>query len=146
MRTKSGWWCLHRPNSFRSCKNMSTTFGLCAANRPSPRPLDRLMKPPEEKLYDYQAEGVDKFAAWVQNTHPEAPSEALISLAMGMGKTRTAASCIRLLLTPIKPNAKTLWLTHREELIEQSKQELEAHTGEYCEIEKARHRPTGRAK
>ena len=46
------------------------------------------MKPPEEKLYDYQAEGVDTFAAWVQNTGPEAPSEALISLAMGMGKTR----------------------------------------------------------
>ena len=101
------------------------------------------MKPPEEKLYDYQAEGVETFAAWVQNTGPEAPSEALISLAMGMGKTRTAASCIRRLLTTIKPNAKILWLTHREELIEQSKQELEHYTGEYCEIEQARHRSTG---
>ena len=101
------------------------------------------MKTPEEKLYDYQAEGVDTFAAWVQNTGPEAPSEALISLAMGMGKTRTAASCIRRLLTTIKPNAKILWLTHREELIEQSKQELEHYTGEYCEIEQARHRSTG---
>jgi len=101
------------------------------------------MKPPEEKLYDYQAEGVDTFAAWVQNTGPEAPSEALISLAMGMGKTRTAASCIRRLRTTIKPNAKILWLTHREELIEQSKQELEHYTGEYCEIEQARHRSTG---
>jgi hypothetical protein len=48
------------------------------------------MQPQEEKLYDYQAEGVDKFGAWVQNTHAEAPSEALISLAMGMGKTRTS--------------------------------------------------------
>ena len=62
---------------------------------------------------------------------------------MGMGKTRTAASCIRRLLTTIKPNAKILWLTHREELIEQSKQELEHYTGEYCEIEQARHRSTG---
>src|ERR1039457_4079928 len=48
---------------------MPKTFGLCAANRPSHRPLDRLMKPPEEKLYDYQAEGVDKFAARVASQH-----------------------------------------------------------------------------
>ena len=103
------------------------------------------MKPTDEQLYDYQAEGVDRFAAWFQDTRAGAASEALISLAVGMGKTRTAASCIRRLLTAIKPNAKILWLTHREELIAQSKRELEVYTGEYCEVEQARHRSTGLA-
>ncbi|HEV2248611.1 MAG TPA: DEAD/DEAH box helicase family protein [Terriglobia bacterium] len=103
------------------------------------------MKPLEEELYDFQAEGVEKFAAWFQDTGADAPTEALISLAVGMGKTRTAASCIRRLLTAIKPSARILWLTHREELIAQSKRELELYTGEYCEIEQAHHRSTGLA-
>ena len=64
---------------------------------------------------------------------------------MGMGKTRTAASCIRRLLSSINPSAKVLWLTHREELIEQSKQELEDFTGQPCEVEQADHRSTGMA-
>lgn len=103
------------------------------------------MKPAEEKLYEYQAQGVERFTEWFQDTRAEATREALISLTMGMGKTRTAASCIRRLLSSINPSAKVLWLTHREELIEQSKQELEDYTGQPCEVEQADHRSTGMA-
>ena len=95
------------------------------------------------ELYDYQAQGVERFADWFQDT--QATREALISLTMGMGKTRTAASCIRRLLSSIRPSAKVLWLTHREELIEQSKEELEDHTGRSCDIEQADRRSTGLA-
>lgn len=94
-------------------------------------------------LHDYQAEGVKRFVDWFQDAN--ATREALISLTMGMGKTRTAAACILRLFSSIKPRAKVLWLTHREELIEQSKQELEACTGQYCEIEQAERRCTGLA-
>ncbi len=94
-------------------------------------------------LYDYQAQGVERFADWFQDAN--AAREALISLTMGMGKTRTAASCVHRLFSAIKPSAKVLWLTHREELIEQSKQELEVCTGQYCEIEQAEHRCSGLA-
>jgi len=94
-------------------------------------------------LYDYQAQGVERFAEWFQDA--TATREALISLTMGMGKTRTAASCVRRLFSVIKPRAKVLWLTHREELIEQSKQELEDCTGQYCEIEQAERRCSGLA-
>ncbi len=91
-------------------------------------------------LYEYQIQGVERFADWFQDA--DATREALISLTMGMGKTRTAASCIQRLFASIKPSAKVLWLTHREELIEQSKQELEDCTGQYCEIEQAERRCT----
>jgi superfamily II DNA or RNA helicase len=43
-------------------------------------------------LYDYQVQGVERLAEWFQDAN--ATREALISLTMGMGKTRTAASCI----------------------------------------------------
>ena len=95
------------------------------------------------ELYDYQTEGVERFAEWFEDVG--ATREALISLTMGMGKTRTAASCVQRLFAPIKPSAKVLWLTHREELIEQSKQELEDCTGQNCEIEQAERRCTGLA-
>ncbi len=94
-------------------------------------------------LYDYQVQGIERFAEWFQDAN--ATREALISLTMGMGKTRTAASCIQRLFASIKPGAKVLWLTHREELVEQSTQELEDCTGQYCEIEQAERRCSGRA-
>ncbi|ODU25373.1 MAG: hypothetical protein ABS95_00180 [Verrucomicrobia bacterium SCN 57-15] len=94
-------------------------------------------------LYDYQVQGVERFAEWFQDA--SATCEALISLTMGMGKTRTAASCIQRLFASIKPGAKVLWLTHREELIEQSKNELEDCTGQSCEVEQAKRRCSGLA-
>lgn len=97
----------------------------------------------KSNLHDYQAQGVERFVEWFQDAN--AIREALISLTMGMGKTRTAAACIQRLFSSIKPQAKVLWLTHREELIEQSKQELEDCTGQYCEIEQAERRCTGLA-
>lgn len=91
--------------------------------------------------WDYQLEGVEKFEQWW--TSPE--MEALIALTMGMGKTITAACCVTRFLEKINPKGRILWLTHREELIEQSKLELEIYTGQYCEIEKASQRFTGLA-
>jgi len=91
--------------------------------------------------WDYQLEGVEKFEHWW--TSPE--MEALIALTMGMGKTITAACCVTRFLEKINPKGRILWLTHREELIEQSKLELEIYTGQYCEIEKASQRFTGLA-
>lgn len=94
-------------------------------------------------LYDYQVQGVERFAEWFEDA--DSTREALISLTMGMGKTRTAASCIQRLFASIKPSAKVLWLTHREELIEQSREELEDCTRQYCEVEQAERQCTGLA-
>jgi superfamily II DNA or RNA helicase len=94
------------------------------------------------ELRDYQLEGVEKFEIWWLG--PEL--EALIALTMGMGKTITAAACIRRFLDKLKPDGRILWLTHRNELIEQSKDEIEGYTGEACEIEKAEKYYTGKAR
>ena len=91
--------------------------------------------------WDYQLEGVEKFEQWWTSSE----MEALIALTMGMGKTITAACCVTRFLEKINPKGRILWLTHREELIEQSKLELEIYTGQYCEIEKASQRFTGLA-
>jgi len=93
------------------------------------------------QLRDYQQGGVERFLEWWQS--PE--MEALIAMTMGMGKTITASSCVQAFLEKIKPRGKVLWLTHREELIEQSKRELETYTGHYCEVEKANQRFSGMA-
>ncbi len=92
-------------------------------------------------LHDYQTEAVDKFDQWYNG---DSNMEALIALTMGMGKTITASSCVNRLLEQ-KRDARVLWLTHREELIEQAKQELETYTGEYCEVEQAERRSSGLA-
>ena len=94
------------------------------------------------ELRDYQLEGVEKFEIWWLG--PEL--EALIALTMGMGKTITAAACIRRFLDKLKPDGRILWLTHREELIDQSKDEIQGYTGEACEIEKAEKYYTGKAR
>ena len=94
------------------------------------------------ELRDYQLEGVEKFEIWWLG--PEL--EALIALTMGMGKTITAAACIRRFLDKLQPDGRILWLTHRNELIEQSKDEIEGYTGEACEIEKAEKYYTGKAR
>lgn len=92
---------------------------------------------------DYQHQGVERFVAWFHD--PQSEREAVICLAMGMGKTRAAAACILRLLTDINLGAKILWLTHREELIGQSKLELEEFTGQHCDVEQAEYHATGRA-
>ena len=91
---------------------------------------------------DYQLEGIEKFKVWWQG--PD--MEALIALTMGMGKTITAALCVSQFLENIKPTGSILWLTHREELIKQSLEELELYTGLPCEIEKATQKYTGSAR
>lgn len=93
-------------------------------------------------LRDYQLDGLDRFSRWYATVND---MEALIALTMGMGKTITAAACVNFFLEKIKPGGKILWLTHREELIDQSKAELELYTGQYCEIEKAGQKYSGLA-
>ena len=93
-------------------------------------------------LRDYQLEGVDRFTGW----YASKDMEALIALTMGMGKTITASACVTYFLEKINTAGRILWLTHREELIEQSKAELELYTGQYCEVEKAEQKFSGLAK
>jgi len=93
----------------------------------------------EVTLYDYQDETLIAFKAWWAGTQ----QEALIALTVGLGKTITACACVSHALAE---NKKILWLTHREELLGQSKDELENLTGEPCDIEKAERRAGYRAK
>ena len=90
-------------------------------------------------LRDYQIEGVVRFQIWWDS--PEL--EALIALTMGMGKTITASACANHFFEKINPSGKILWLTHRDELVDQSKDELELYTGKTCEIEQADQRYSG---
>jgi superfamily II DNA or RNA helicase len=61
----------------------------------------------------------------------ETDRSTLCVMATGTGKTFTASELIR------KWPGRVLWLSHREELIEQSSAELARNTGEVIEIEKA---------
>lgn len=104
---------------------------------------EELFYKPEKQpveLYDYQKEGHEKFAKWWERD--DSP-ESLIALTVGMGKTITACKCVDHV---ISQGAKVLWLTHREELLSQSKAEIEALTGEFCSIEKAEHKAAYRSK
>ena len=97
---------------------------------------------PEKKeitLYDYQEETLAAFKNWWNSPQ----QEALIALTVGLGKTITACACVTHVLDQ---NKKILWLTHREELLSQSKDELEGLTGVLCDIEKAERRADSRAK
>jgi len=83
------------------------------------------------ELYDYQQVAVEKFKSWFDQGKEQ---EALIALTVGLGKTITACSC----LTHVtEQGKKVLWLTHREELLDQSRKELEGLTGLPCSVEKA---------
>lgn len=93
----------------------------------------------EVKLFDYQSETFEAFKVWWEGPQ----QEALIALTVGLGKTITACACVSHVLTQ---NKKVLWLTHREELLGQSKEELESLTGELCDIEKAERRAGYKAK
>lgn len=97
------------------------------------------MSRPKFKLYDYQEEAVTKFLDWF---FQDLGMEALICLTMGLGKTITASTCVARLLE-LNSHIKVLWLTHREELIEQSRHELETCTGRSCEVEQAGRRYLG---
>lgn len=83
------------------------------------------------ELYDYQQTAVEKFRHWFEHGQEQ---EALIALTVGLGKTITACSC----LTHVtEQGQRVLWLTHREELLDQSRKELESLTGLPCSVEKA---------
>ena len=96
-----------------------------------------LYPPSLRTLRPYQAEGVTAFKDWYDLPVDETDNqtlEALICLATGMGKTTVAAACIQELL---KRGKKVLWVVHTDELIKQAVAEIEALTGEPCEVEKA---------
>ncbi len=63
----------------------------------------------------YQQKTVEEFSKWVNSSS----QLATIILPMGTGKTYTASQCIA-----SSPALKTLWVAHREELIEQANQTL----------------------
>lgn len=78
-------------------------------------------------LRDYQIGCVDAvFKEWKEHT------STLLVMPTGSGKTLTAAEIIR----RIQPK-RTLWITHRDELVWQSKRTIEQHTGLTVEIEMA---------
>lgn len=82
-------------------------------------------------LRPYQAEACDAIMRdW------ETCRSTLLVLATGCGKTFTASEIIR----RRHPAGRVLWLAHREELLTQGKEAIEAHTGLQCSIEKAEQR------
>ncbi len=82
-------------------------------------------------LRPYQAEACDAIMRdW------DAHRSTLLVLATGCGKTFTASEVIR----RRKGAGRVLWIAHREELITQGKEAIEAHTGLTCGIEKAEQR------
>lgn len=87
----------------------------------------------EKPLRDYQKECVQRFLEWWDG--PE--KEALIALATGMGKTITTAACIKAWYAEKMPKGRLLWLTHREELILQSRRELLNYVPRSCGVEQA---------
>jgi superfamily II DNA or RNA helicase len=78
-----------------------------------------------EDLWGFQKDSVGKFWEFWAKPKSEAP-EALLNFATGMGKTRTAAACIK---TPVRENKKVLWVTHRTELALQSQAALGTAVG-----------------
>jgi len=91
------------------------------------------------ELYDYQQLALEKFRDWFDLGTSQ---EALIALTVGLGKTITACSCLEYVAAKGK---RVLWLTHREELLDQSKKEVEGLTGISCHVEKAGRRAGYRA-
>lgn len=78
-----------------------------------------------KKLRRYQERAVDAFDKWYEEKPKSKDINdrlATIILAMGLGKTYTAAFCINNVLQ--KSNQKILWCAHREELIDQAYSEL----------------------
>lgn len=57
----------------------------------------------------------------------------LLVLATGLGKTRTAAEVAR----RCRPQGRILWLAHREELLTQAADAMQAHAGLSTELERA---------
>ena len=92
----------------------------------------------KKQLRDYQQDALAAFKKWVDTPEPE----ALIAMTVGLGKTITASACIDYFLG-LDPNNKVLWLTHREELVDQSSTELSEYTEQNCEIEKGDQHATG---
>lgn len=69
------------------------------------------------KLFrDYQSEDIDK----IFTRHREGIKSMIEVLATGLGKTVVAGGVIERFRKDINPNARTLWITHTEELIDQS--------------------------
>jgi len=78
-----------------------------------------------DKLYYYQKDTADKFKQWYVAS--EVDREALINYATGLGKTETAIACLQM-VRDLKPGARILWLTHRTELVVQSKARIDKNS------------------
>lgn len=77
-------------------------------------------------LRPYQVEAVESALREFKEV-----SSTLLAMPTGTGKTLTACELIR------RQQGRTMWLTHRDELVHQSAAAIEKSLGEYPEIEKA---------
>lgn len=91
--------------------------------------------------YGYQQEAFVNFCNWYDD--PQDP-EALITLTVGLGKTFTAALCAKQVLATEDDN-QVLWITHRDEILNSTVQELELNTGATCMVEKGDRRAESHA-
>lgn len=89
-------------------------------------------------LRDYQEETLTKFKGWYTSD----VAEALVALATGMGKTRTACACCHTVVSG--GLGRILWVTHRTELLNQSAATLAAYIGKSVGVEQANRKVTDR--
>lgn len=130
-----------------------------------PKSTKEILFPRKVKpLRPYQQTAVGNAVDWLNTPILDTDMdtrEGLVCLATGLGKTTVAASLINIELgasgldlptelaqlkdkiAKLPKNAKILWVVHRDELIKQAVLEIEALTGEPCEIEKADMRASG---
>lgn len=99
-----------------------------------------LIPPKRHTLYPYQELGLDAFRSWWADKKDD--REALIALATGLGKTHLAAACIEGVLKLDKVN-DVMWLTNRQELVNQTQDDLEGFLGIGVDIEQAHLRASG---
>lgn len=90
----------------------------------------------KKQLRRYQERGKEAFGQWISSNE----RLATVILPTGVGKTFLAASCLK------DFNGKVLWAAHREELIEQAKNELlEVIPGVNVDVEMAEQRASSNA-
>lgn len=89
-------------------------------------------EPVEEELRWYQEEALTAIeAGWAEN------QSQLLVMATGLGKTRTFGVAIKRWIAAHLAQGDCLVLAHRDELVQQTREALEALTGEVVGVEKA---------
>lgn len=144
MRQRYGGECRIDADFGKPTRPTANSRGNGSANNDKYRYTGRMVvSSPEKNMRPYQRETYENFLDWYAPPSPTITveeREALIAFTVGLGKTFTAATCVRY----ASDHGPILWLTHREELINQSAleliEELSECTGLSVEIEKAEKR------